>query len=338
MANFAILRMEKHKSPHKIRGSLKHMHREIETPNSDTGKQKLNESDYTHSTKEAMKLYRERLKTTGKVRKNAVHAVEFFVSGSPEFMKKMPDDFNRRYLKDAQKYFEDMFGKENMISSAIHRDETTDHLSVIVVPINKEGKLSYKSYFGGSKHQLVRLQTDFYEKVAKGYGLQRGLEGSRAKHQDIKKYYSRVNKSTKLQMDKNLDKGTLESNKAYRKRVINPLLEIKDKYENGQNLTNQEIQLLRSENLRMMKERDTAIDKSVSLMRERDAIKEEKEDLAIRRKNLRDVFYIDELSERQQLELSKIASGIAKENRAVKKQQEIENNRNNSKDHGGYGW
>ena len=59
-------------------------------------------------------------------------------------------------------------------------DETTPHMHLNLVPITKDGRLCSKDLFDKSK--LRQLQTDFYEAIGKKYGLERGKEGSQAKH------------------------------------------------------------------------------------------------------------------------------------------------------------
>jgi len=70
-----------------------------------------------------------------------VLAHELFIGASPIF-----DTWSREkqdsYFADALKYVEGWYGKHNIISAAVHRDETTLHLSVFLVSANEKGKLS----------------------------------------------------------------------------------------------------------------------------------------------------------------------------------------------------
>ena len=58
------------------------------------------------------------------------------------------------------------------------------HLNLI--PITPDGRLCCNDLF--DKPKLQQLQTDFYEAVGKKYGLQRGKEGSQAKHLSTAEY------------------------------------------------------------------------------------------------------------------------------------------------------
>ena len=45
------------------------------------------------------------------------------------------------------------FGKENIVSSAMYRDERTPHMHVVVVPLTEDGRLSARSVVG-KKEQM----------------------------------------------------------------------------------------------------------------------------------------------------------------------------------------
>jgi hypothetical protein len=194
MANFGIIRIQKLKTATSVRASLKHALREQITPNADPEKLANNHIWTEASTvKDAIKNYNARLATQEKIRKNAVTCVEFLVTASPEAMKAKSALEQRAYFEGALRWIEKKHGKENVIFAAVHNDETTPHLTAFVVPIDQRGKLCCKSFYGGSKHTLSELQTEFTEKVANLHNLERGIRGSKAKHVSIKNYYARIN-------------------------------------------------------------------------------------------------------------------------------------------------
>ena len=79
-----------------------------------------------------------------------------------------------------------------MIDVKIHRDETTPHLIAYVVPVDEAtGKLNAKKWLGG-RAKMSQMQSDFADQV-RDLGLERGIEGSKAKHTRIKEYYAKVN-------------------------------------------------------------------------------------------------------------------------------------------------
>ena len=64
-------------------------------------------------------------------------------------------------------------------------DETTPHLHLNLIPI-ADGRLCAKQLF--DRKALQELQTDFHSFVGKKWNLQRGKEGSTAKHLDTMSY------------------------------------------------------------------------------------------------------------------------------------------------------
>ncbi|HDX8951833.1 TPA: plasmid recombination protein, partial [Klebsiella oxytoca] len=61
------------------------------------------------------------------------------------------------------------------------------HMTAFVVPLTQDGRLSAKEFIG-NKAQMTRDQTTFAAAVA-DLGLQRGIEGSKARHTRIQAFY-----------------------------------------------------------------------------------------------------------------------------------------------------
>jgi len=162
------MRMAKIKSKVALVRALQHDTRERYPVNADEKRKKENE--FSGDTADALERYAQLLPE--KVRKNAVHAVEMIFTASPEFAGNWEG-----YLKAAGKWASDLFGKENMLLIAHHKDELTPHAHIIAMPL-KDGKLNAFSYIGGSRNRMTELQTDFYEKVGRPFGLERGVSKS----------------------------------------------------------------------------------------------------------------------------------------------------------------
>lgn len=214
MANFCIMRIKKLHTNANVGGAISHHLRTRETDNADPEKMKKNwfcpttdfcDGDKYNSEKNAdfeirkkaqqraMAMYKKNLPE--KVRKNAVRAVEFMMTVSPEVMQRK--DFNAvKYLNACQKWAREKFGSKNVFFIAQHFDETTPHVSLLLNPIDENGKLNARKFFGG-REKMTALQDEFYEKVGKEFGLERGIKGSRAKHQTIKSYYAQLNEQEK---------------------------------------------------------------------------------------------------------------------------------------------
>ena len=114
-----------------------------------------------------------------KVRKDAVLMCSFVVGSDREFFGKLSPREQQQFFVDCVRFFAEKYGEENIISAIVHMDETTPHLHLNLVPI-ADGRLSAKTLFG--RKELQSLQTDFHSAVGKKWNLQRGREGSQAKH------------------------------------------------------------------------------------------------------------------------------------------------------------
>lgn len=190
---FAILRAKKIKTAGGVNLSLKHAYRDQITPNADPSR--LSQNEMTVPTREqALARFNERLsQVDGKIRKNGVLCVEYLITASPDDMHAKTKEQQDQYFKDALKWLEERHGKENIITAGIHRDESTPHLYVHVVPMDRNrNKLNCRAFLGGAD-VLSAMQTDFYEKVAKNHGLERGIKGSKARHTRVRDFYKNIN-------------------------------------------------------------------------------------------------------------------------------------------------
>ena len=171
-----------------IGGSLAHNYRTIDTPNADPTRtaKNIHSLPNPESVKQAIN---ERLPE--KRRKDAVLCIEYLITASPEWegwQNKVQQD---EYFNRSIAWLEQRHGKENVITTSIHLDETTPHLVAYVVPIDHNGKLNCKHFLGG-KTKLSTMQTEFARTVA-DLGLSRGIENSKARHTSIQKYYTDIN-------------------------------------------------------------------------------------------------------------------------------------------------
>ena len=203
--NYAILRVQKLKTNTAMRGSLKHAFRAQDTPNADPSRESENSHHGADSVNEAMAKYKDRL--PNKVRKNGVRAIEYLVTSSPEKMHSMSRAEQDAFFADSLDWLKKKHGAENVVYSGVHRDETTPHMYAYVVPHSQErdqsgnlvkpNKLNCREFLGG-REKLSEMQTEFVEKVAGKYGMERGEKKSRAKHTTIKEYYSRLENGAKM--------------------------------------------------------------------------------------------------------------------------------------------
>lgn len=187
---FAILRCAKIKTLGNMGASLQHTFRERETPNADPARRTDN-TVLVGGTDSAAVLDAWRARAPEKIRANAVHGLEYFVGGSPEALKAMTRDQQDAYFRDALDWIKQRQGAENVLSAVIHRDETTPHMTVMTIPLDQQGKLNARALVG-SRQQLSAMQTDFARAVGATHGLQRGLEGSKATHERVRRVYAHI--------------------------------------------------------------------------------------------------------------------------------------------------
>lgn len=187
---YAIYRTAKLGSFGEIGGSLSHTYRTRPTPNADESRIHLNKHIF-----ETYNQCFDALKNAipEKRRSNAVLCIEHLITASPDWNgwgTKKEEEFFKKSLE----FLNNKYGKENVIACSIHRDETTPHLIVYVVPIDEKGGLNAKKWLGG-RAKLSQTQTDFANEV-KNLGLERGLENSKARHKTIKQFYAEIEKPT----------------------------------------------------------------------------------------------------------------------------------------------
>lgn len=167
--------------------------------------------------KSLQELVEERLSALQiKPRKDAVVAMEFMVSASPEYFR--PDDpgaWGKYDQERTDKWIEATLGwlkkkyGDNLIAVDFHCDEATPHCHVTVLPAEKSLKkkrrtkeqiannepsetyeswsLNAKKLFG--KKAMYELQDEAAAAV-KHLGIERGLKGSKTQHKTLKRYYS----------------------------------------------------------------------------------------------------------------------------------------------------
>jgi len=234
---YAIYRTAKLGSFGEIGGSLSHTYRTRNTPNADENKAHLNE----HSLQTYNSCF-EAIKNSipEKRRKNAVLCIEHLITASPDWSG-WNTEKEKEFFDKSLEFVKQKYGSENVIAHSIHRDETTPHLIVYVLPIDEKGGLNAKKWLGG-RSKLSQTQTDFANEV-KSLGLERGLENSKARHKTLKKYYAVVNEPTpKLEEKKyeiepiNYDlipkMGLLETTSSFNKKLEASYEDIHFNYEN----------------------------------------------------------------------------------------------------------
>ena len=125
MANYAIMRIEKRKLPSVGRINKHHERQKEEyksNPDIDRERTGLN-----YHIVQPPGPYREaalaRIEQAGaRRRKDSVVLQDCFVGGTPDWLKAKSQEEQRAYFSHAYQFFEDNFGKENIISAVVHMD------------------------------------------------------------------------------------------------------------------------------------------------------------------------------------------------------------------------
>lgn len=210
---YAVLHMEKASASDS--GMSAHIERTIAPKNADAERTHLNREMITFpdGVQNRTQAIQHRLDTAGlqrKIGKNQVRAVRILLTGSPDDMKRIEQDGKPdEWCKDNLDWLKNTYGADNIVSAVLHLDETTPHIHATMIPItigerrkkkseDTQGKKKYRTKSSGnarlcaddvmSRTKLKEYQNTYAEQMAK-YGLQRGIEGSEAKHIATSQYY-----------------------------------------------------------------------------------------------------------------------------------------------------
>lgn len=117
--------------------------------------------------------------------------MEFILTASPEWFPRDQDGQAQdvrggQWVADNLRFLQRRYGEPNVVSFTLHQDEKTPHIHAVVIPITKQGRLSADTLF--NPLSLKQLQTDYANAMA-GHGLERGIEGSRRPHLEMKQMY-----------------------------------------------------------------------------------------------------------------------------------------------------
>ena len=216
---FVVLHMEKaHGSDS---GTTTHIERSIIPRNADPTRSHLNRRliEYPDGVKDRSAAIQRRLEEAGLTRKvgsNQVRAIRINVSATPEDMGRIQREGRLdEWCADNLRYFADTFGKENIVAAHLHMDEKTPHMHITLVPIVKGERKRRKREEQAKKRYrkkpadtvrlcaddlMTRLKLksyqDTYAAAMAKYGLQRGIDGSEARHVSTQQYYRDIKRQT----------------------------------------------------------------------------------------------------------------------------------------------
>lgn len=194
---FAIYRHSKLKSMGLVHASAQHMTRERETPNADPARLDQNRvligGDDPAADVEALVPALGAKGQDGKVlrRSNSVLAIEVLLTASPEWWSEASPEQQQDWLDRSTEWLVQEYGRDNIAHLRLHADERTPHLTGYVVPLDPEsGGLNARRWIGGAK-RCAQQQTAYAAAVAP-LGLRRGVEGSTAEHESVRRFYGEL--------------------------------------------------------------------------------------------------------------------------------------------------
>ncbi|BAY41570.1 plasmid recombinant protein (plasmid) [Nostoc sp. NIES-2111] len=223
--SYAIARLKKLKRGN-ISGSGCHTARERETPNADPTQKNIRfigSLDPDERLEDLVLAKIEEHEQRRKIRTDAVYCVELLLSASPSYFR--PDCPTNAGYYEPQKlddwveathqWLADEYG-DRIVRAELHLDEATPHIHAYFVPIDDQGQLRCNHFFDG--RQKIHAFQDSYYDTMRLIGLERGIRGSKAKHQDIKDFYRIVEEGRDLEVD-DLSAAQLKAKAADRDRA-----------------------------------------------------------------------------------------------------------------------
>ncbi len=223
---YVVLHLEKAKGTDSAMSS--HIERTVKPKNADETKTHLNKEliefpEGVQNRTQAIQYRLDNAKLKRKIANNQVRAIRILLSGSPEDMKRIEESGRMdEWCKDNLDWLKDTYGKENLVSAVLHLDETTPHIHATVIPIvtGKSRKAKLKDEQAGKKRyktkdpntarlcvddvmtrvKLKEYQNAYAEKM-QVYGLERGIDGSEARHITQPQYYRELYQKNKTMQE-----------------------------------------------------------------------------------------------------------------------------------------
>ncbi len=213
---YAVLHLEKAKGTDSRMSA--HIERTVHPKNADRTRTHLNRElvQFPEGVRNRTQAIAHRIETAGirrKVSANQVKAIRILLTGSNKDMKQMEAEGRiEDWCNDSLKWIRETYGEQNLVSAVLHMDEKTPHIHATVIPIvtgerrkagqeEQNGKKKYRKKNPQdvrlcaddvmARHRLKHYQ-DTYAQAMNKYGLQRGVDGSLARHISTMQYYKQL--------------------------------------------------------------------------------------------------------------------------------------------------
>lgn len=213
---YAVLHLEKAKGTDSRMSA--HIERTVHPKNADRTRTHLNRElvQFPEGVRNRTQAIAHRIETAGirrKVSASQVKAIRILLTGSNKDMKQMEAEGRiEDWCNDSLKWIRETYGEQNLVSAVLHMDEKTPHIHATVIPIvtgerrkagqeEQNGKKKYRKKNPQdvrlcaddvmARHRLKHYQ-DTYAQAMNKYGLQRGVDGSLARHISTMQYYKQL--------------------------------------------------------------------------------------------------------------------------------------------------
>ena len=213
---YAVLHLEKAKGTDSRMSA--HIERTVHPKNADRTRTHLNRElvQFPEGVRNRTQAIAHRVETAGirrKVGTNQVRAIRVLLTGSNRDMKQIEADGRLDdWCNDSLQWLRETYGEQNLVSAVLHMDEKTLHIHATVIPIvtgerrkagqeEQNGKKKYRKKNPQdvrlcaddvmARHRLKHYQ-DTYAQAMNKYGLQRGVDGSLARHISTMQYYKQL--------------------------------------------------------------------------------------------------------------------------------------------------
>ncbi|MTJ15163.1 DUF3991 domain-containing protein [Anabaena sp. UHCC 0187] len=236
---YAIARVKKLKRAN-IAGSAAHTSRQRETLNADPNQQNIRfigNVDREEKLEDLVLAKIGQYEQKRKIRTDAIYCVEILLTASPSYFRPLDPTAAGYYqeerladwLEATQQWLENEYGDcvprsavgnstnsrvqasgehlsgkssavgNRIVRAELHLDEVTPHIHAYFVPLDENGQLRCNHFFDG-RQKMRDFQESYFASV-QHLGLERGIQGSVAKHQDIKDFYRIVEEGKDLNSD-----------------------------------------------------------------------------------------------------------------------------------------
>lgn len=144
-------------------------------------------------------------------------ACEFLFTSDEDFFKGKSKEEIRTWANESLDFVKKEIGieEENILHAVVHMDEKTPHLHVVAVPLvqkydgraKKEIWQLNRKHFIETKLDMSKLQDKYHERMqSKGYELERGQVGSKAKHLSTEDYKAKKLKENVRELEGKYEK------------------------------------------------------------------------------------------------------------------------------------